>query len=83
MYVHFQAVDCTFDAHDTQNLRYKDYQLASKPAEIQQGSASLPPHPDLGVLRELSTVKAFSEAMHERQVHDWWRRGMGYDSRSI
>ena len=32
-------------------------------------------------LHELATVKDFAQAMTDRRVYSWWRKGMGYTDR--
>ena len=32
-------------------------------------------------LHELDTVKDFGEAMTDRRIYAWWRKGMGYNDR--
>lgn len=69
-----------------QRLRYKDYQLAIRPAplvvETQTGDESTAPDTrtvPIG-LNEVETVKDFGAVMRERNVWCWWRKGMGYVS---
>ncbi|RMY24696.1 hypothetical protein D0867_01212 [Hortaea werneckii] len=62
-------------------LRYKDYQLAARPAEVERES-------DRGKvqggglvgegLHETEPVKDFAQQMHDRGVFGWWRKAMGY-----
>lgn len=64
-----------------QKLRYKDYQLAARPAEVERES-------DRGKvqegglvgegLHETESVKDFAQQMHDRGVFGWWRKAMGY-----
>lgn len=62
-----------------QNLRYKDYRLVVKPAAIAWDTEGrVPPSSELGVLREVDSVKTFSQIMIDRGILQWWRRGMGY-----
>jgi len=61
-----------------QNLRYKDYQLAARPAEI-----DLEKEPDAAQsnktgLFESDTVKEFGYQMQQRGVYEWWRKAMGF-----
>ncbi|KAF2436804.1 hypothetical protein EJ08DRAFT_577382 [Tothia fuscella] len=58
-----------------QSLRYKDYQLAARPALVQ---SKIVPDYDYGKIFEVATVKEFSARMSERGVLEWWRSGMGY-----
>ncbi|KAK3116344.1 hypothetical protein LTR53_003370 [Teratosphaeriaceae sp. CCFEE 6253] len=63
-------------------LRYKDYQLASRPAPIMPENAADTPSGlthHIG-LHETDSVKDFGQQMADRGVHAWWRRGMGYTS---
>ncbi|KAK5747179.1 hypothetical protein LTR17_000314 [Elasticomyces elasticus] len=63
-----------------QKLRYKDYQLASRPARVKHEDACRPNvdmRSDHG-LYETDSVKDFGQQMQDRAVHSWWRRGMGY-----
>lgn len=59
-------------------LRYKDFQLAIKPAEIMP--MLNPPNlaRDMIGLHEAYSVKDFAMQMEARGVLQWWRRGMGY-----
>ena len=67
-----------------QRLRYKDFQLAVKPVQI-----NVPPagagkaHErmaagDWGKLEEIESVKEFGGRMERIGLWEWWRRGMGY-----
>ncbi|KZT70915.1 hypothetical protein DAEQUDRAFT_666803 [Daedalea quercina L-15889] len=65
-------------------LRYKDYQLAVRPAPVAPEVRSHEEHAreraiPVG-LHEVETVKDFGAVMRERGVWSWWRRGMGYAS---
>ncbi|KAG8628500.1 hypothetical protein KVT40_004373 [Elsinoe batatas] len=64
-------------------LRYKDYQLAIKPAKIVQNSEVQAPQLDLGSLHEVDTVKDFSDEMKCRGLFSWWRKGMGYEADTL
>jgi len=60
-------------------LRYKDYNLAIKPATLTRefvvnDDAAMP---KTG-LYEFDSVKTFAEAMRQRGVLHWWRKGMGF-----
>ena len=64
-------------------LRYKDYQLASRPSIIHRDDSV-----DTGLnvnircgLEEIDTVKGFGLQMEQRGVHAWWREAMGYTGR--
>jgi len=66
---------------DTKNLRYKDYQLASRPAEVRREDKAVDDDAgivDLKGLHETDSVKDFGEQMQDRGVYGWWRKGMGY-----
>lgn len=65
-----------------QRLRYKDYQLAIKPAEKKTtGSVELHvPKGDYGKLEELQSVKDYGSRMERLGLWTWWRKGMGYVS---
>ena len=74
------AVTCVHTDHRVhQNLRYKDYQLASRVAEVQRENA-----PDSQQMKrttglfESETVKDFGNQMQQRGVYAWWRQGMGF-----
>lgn len=63
-----------------QRLRYKDYQLAIKPAE----KKSIGDNPmkiaegDYGKLEEIESVKEYGSQMEKMGLWAWWRKGMGY-----
>jgi hypothetical protein len=61
------------------NLRYKDFQLVTRPDVKQdspmQGQQSADSKAGLS---EVDTVKEFGSAMQRRGVWEWWRKGMGY-----
>ncbi|GIJ90823.1 hypothetical protein Asppvi_009786 [Aspergillus pseudoviridinutans] len=72
------------------NLRYKDFQLVSRPGAVarddQAGdskldrrsqSSDIPTLPHVG-LSEVESVKEFGSIMEQRGVRQWWRKGMGY-----
>ncbi|KAK5119888.1 hypothetical protein LTR85_007214 [Meristemomyces frigidus] len=63
-----------------QRLRYKDYQLASRPAEVKRESyVTGEAHTyDRTGLHETDSVKDFGQQMQERSVYAWWRKSMGY-----
>lgn len=61
-----------------QRLRYKDYQLVTRPGPREcetpeAGNVEVEPG-----LREVDTVKEFGSVMKERGCWEWWRKGMGY-----
>ena len=64
----------------SKKLRYKDYQLASRPSSLKRDATV-----DAGShvversgLHEIDTVKEFGVQMEQRGVHTWWREAMGY-----
>ncbi|KAK9640870.1 hypothetical protein HCH54_008629 [Aspergillus fumigatus] len=72
------------------NLRYKDFQLVSRPGAIirddQPGESKpdrrpqgtdIPTLPHVG-LSEVESVKEFGSIMEQRGIWQWWRKGMGY-----
>ena len=61
-----------------QNLRYKDYQLATRPDETHREHDSDDIHLKPPGLYETDSVKDFGDQMQQRGVFAWWRRGMGY-----
>ncbi|KAF2655759.1 hypothetical protein K491DRAFT_598143 [Lophiostoma macrostomum CBS 122681] len=71
-----------------QRLRYKDFQLAIKPAldpervavlkKENEEKTGLPFGTNLGKLEEVDSVKEFGARMQEMGVWTWWRKGMGY-----
>ena len=64
-----------------QRLRYKDYQLASRPATVKrEGDCNADSPPRIGLF-EIESVKAFGHKMQLLGVHAWWRRAMGYTGR--
>jgi len=67
------------DHHLHQNLRYKDYQLASRVAEVQRENAPDPQQMKQTTgLFESETVRDFGSQMQQRGVYAWWRQGMGF-----
>ena len=65
-----------------QRLRYKDFQLATKLAELQlEEDVELKSrNVSISKLEELDTVKDFGARMEALGVLQWWRKGMGYVS---
>jgi hypothetical protein len=62
-----------------QNLRYKDYQLASRVAPVQRENAPDPQQMQrTNGLFESETVRDFGSQMQQRGVYAWWRQGMGF-----
>lgn len=82
--VHVRALGTLLIAEESlirsQNLRYKDYQLVSRPALLEREGGVSSPLIDKRGLYEMDTVKAFGHEMQCRAVYGWWRRGMGYAS---
>jgi hypothetical protein len=58
-----------------QRLRYKDFQLALKPAPIESMVAQ--PDDRTG-LYEVESIKDFAAAMEKRGIAEWWKRGMEF-----
>ncbi|KAJ5772774.1 hypothetical protein N7457_007670 [Penicillium paradoxum] len=65
-------------------LRYKDFQLVTRAAAVEQEqedgyeqSGKGSPGLALG-LDEVESVKEFGGIMAQRGIWNWWRRGMGY-----
>ncbi|KAK5164611.1 uncharacterized protein LTR77_009817 [Saxophila tyrrhenica] len=59
-------------------LRYKDYQLAARPAVVErEGGVGDVDAVGSGV-EETESVKEFGARMQRRGVFGWWRRAMGY-----
>jgi hypothetical protein len=62
-----------------QRLRYKDFQLAKKPAAKEVDDASFQEQRiSYGKLEEVDSVKEYGAKMETLGVRIWWRRGMGY-----
>lgn len=58
-----------------QKLRYKDYQLVSKPAPVER----TPSREEIRVgLQEECTVREFAARMEDLGILEWWKRRMGY-----
>ncbi|KAF2741151.1 hypothetical protein EJ04DRAFT_507561 [Polyplosphaeria fusca] len=63
-----------------QRLRYKDYQLVTKPSAF-EGERNGPPlrsSTEPSKLEEVNTVKEFGARMQDIGAWQWWRKGMGY-----
>ncbi|KAF2166388.1 hypothetical protein M409DRAFT_66830 [Zasmidium cellare ATCC 36951] len=63
-----------------QRLRYKDFQLASRPSVVERGANVVDEdgnHRQPGLF-EVSAVKDFAADMEKRQVYAWWRKAMGF-----
>jgi hypothetical protein len=64
-----------------QRLRYKDFQLVTKPAEKKiEGKSGTEGAVAYGKLEEAESVKDFGAHMENFGVWGWWRKGMGYTS---
>ena len=73
-----------------QRLRYKDYQLVARPAQLiveycqeeeEKGEGKATAREGVSVevgLREVESMREFGSIMRRRGVWEWWRRGMGY-----
>lgn len=76
-----------------QRLRYKDYQLAVKPAEKQLSDSQKSSIVESGArkkedtkavddgygkLVEIESVKEYGTVMEGMGLWNWWRKGMGY-----
>lgn len=61
-----------------QKLRYKDYQLVSRPGPTESDASTLNRTTRKPGLMEVTTVKEFGFIMQERGLLDWWRTAMGY-----
>ncbi|KAJ5260517.1 hypothetical protein N7478_012122 [Penicillium angulare] len=59
-------------------LRYKDYQLVTRPGAIEAEGDAEPLPSLIDGLSEVDSVKEFGELMSKRKVWNWWRKGMGY-----
>jgi hypothetical protein len=75
-------------------LRYKDYQLAVRPAPVELDAEALATlsadrvkalqdrTADISIgLEEIESVKDYSRWMEERGLLQWWRQGMGYTAK--
>lgn len=65
---------------EVRKLRYKDFQLVTRPAELAREHAEQVDLKEKGAegLNEVESVKEFGSVMEKRGVWHWWRRGMGY-----
>ncbi|KXT00332.1 hypothetical protein AC578_5861 [Pseudocercospora eumusae] len=61
-----------------QRLRYKDFQLVARPAEVVRGPNSKEVALSTGILDEIDSVKGMATRMEDLDVLDWWRKAMGY-----
>lgn len=89
MYVEARREEDAFAWVNTvQRLRYKDYQLVMRPAQLiiegcqgEEGGENAKAREGVSVevgLREVESMKEFGTIMKRRGVWEWWRRGMGY-----
>jgi hypothetical protein len=58
-------------------LRYKDFQLVTRPGLLAPEGDEYSPLPESG-LSEVESVKEFGDSMSKRRIWGWWRKGMGY-----
>jgi hypothetical protein len=65
-----------------QNLRYKDYQLVSRPGVVEHERLPDPEQMMRSGLFESDTVKDFGHQMQQRGIYEWWRKGMGFTGQS-
>ncbi|GAB7346999.1 hypothetical protein MBLNU459_g3149t1 [Dothideomycetes sp. NU459] len=70
------------EGEEKSNLRYKDYQLASRPTLLQPETLSRSVDGRRG-LYETATVKDFGSQMQDRGVYAWWRKAMGYQDQTL
>lgn len=88
MYVESQEKDDVESwVNVVRNLRYKDFQLVTRPDVLtdEKGSEREPSWSKKAEketaragLSEVETVKEFGGQMEQRGVWHWWRKGMGY-----
>lgn len=71
---------CRTYTDNLQRLRYKDYQLAVRPASLEPENGHLDGRSTPVGLFEVGSVKGFGAIMQQRGVWSWWRKGMGYVS---
>lgn len=67
---------------EVRKLRYKDFQLVTKPGLLAHEEKQLPSNEDLQIagVEEVESVKDFGSVMARKGVWSWWRKGMGYTS---
>lgn len=66
---------------EVRKLRYKDFQLVTRPAELAgEDAEQVDSKKEKGAsgLNEVESVKEFGSVMAKKGVWHWWRRGMGY-----
>lgn len=77
MYVEGEQSRVSTWVADVKRLRYKDFHLAQRPAEVPVDSNN---RADVSeAFEEVAEVKQFAVEMEKRQVLRWWRVGMGYE----
>lgn len=81
MYVEGRSDDVEAWVSTVQRLRYKDCQLAARPAPVMDEDSDCKEGEEEVGLREVESVREFGCAMKDRGVLEWWRKGMGYVSR--
>jgi hypothetical protein len=81
MYVEGRSDDVEAWVSTVQRLRYKDCQLAARPAPVMDEDSDCKKGEKEVGLREVESVREFGCAMKDRGVLEWWRKGMGYVSR--
>lgn len=91
MYVESQGKeDVESWVNEVRNLRYKDFQLVTRPdvltdeksheREIPREKKKKKDETAKAGLSEVETVKEFGSLMEQRGIWNWWRKGMGYAS---
>lgn len=69
-----------------QRLRYKDFQLVARPAQLVLDTEENLPAGSYGDreiviepgLKEIDTMREFGMIMKKRKILQWWRKGLGY-----
>lgn len=59
-------------------LRYKDYQLAAGVQTVTDGKQPTKSAVEIGILKEVETVKEMAAIMESTGQREWWRRAMGF-----
>ena len=66
---------------ESQRLRYKDYQLLRKPAEVQnEGPHNSSKKSNATGVSETDAVSNFGAEMQRHGVLSWWRKAMEFDT---
>ena len=79
MYVHGRKLgDVQNWVDNVHDLRYKDYQLVVAPTEVPGSGQTTVDDGDIGVLKEVETVRDMAVFMDKRGLLEWWRKAMGY-----